>query len=198
MDVVVHEEKIVVHITIQGKRSPPRSFKAWFVFNVTCSTIQIVGPNLRGHPRCKNLWYFSLSPTHCFNQFCCAGSVRAILITCYVTRALHRVLHRGWANLQHIMLWAPCQHLTSWSETLQKHWYAVFLLCRLLLLHQGLLWSCSGYYQYLPTFSLVLWKIKAIWNHSSYKFLLKFLLKRCSKVQRDFIPCHSTCTKCKY
>ena len=28
MDVVVREEKIVVHITIQGKRSPPRSFKA--------------------------------------------------------------------------------------------------------------------------------------------------------------------------
>ena len=145
MDVVVREEKIVVHITIQGKRSPPRSFKAWFVFNVTCSTLQIVGP-----------------------------------------------------NLQHIMLWAPCQHLTSWSETLRKHWYAVFLLCRLLLSYQGLLWSCSGYYQHLPAFSLVLWKIKAIWNHSSYKFLFKFLLKRCSKVQRDFIPCHSTCTKYKY
>ena len=33
-----------------------------------------------GHPRCKNLWHFSLSPTHCFNPFYCAGSVRAIVI----------------------------------------------------------------------------------------------------------------------
>ena len=35
---------------------------------------------ISGHPRCKNLWYFSLSTTHCFNLFYCAGSVRAILI----------------------------------------------------------------------------------------------------------------------
>ena len=33
-----------------------------------------------GHLRCKNLWYFSLSPTHCFSLFYCTGSVRAILI----------------------------------------------------------------------------------------------------------------------
>ena len=33
-----------------------------------------------GHPRCKNLWYFSLPPPHCFNLFSCAGSIRAVLL----------------------------------------------------------------------------------------------------------------------
>ena len=48
--------------------------------NVTLTSPVFKVSLLRGHPRCKNLWYFSLSTTHCFNLFYCAGSVRAILI----------------------------------------------------------------------------------------------------------------------
>ena len=58
---------------------------------------QWIAYTVKGLPRCKNLWSFTLFSSYYFPWlFCVDFSVASLYSLFYVTREFHRLLHRGW------------------------------------------------------------------------------------------------------
>ena len=83
---------LTIHMDIQCNPGPER------LENSQINHLQPSDNSSRNlaHPRCKNLWSFSLFSSYCFPWLYCVDfSVASLYSLFYVTREFHRFLHRG-------------------------------------------------------------------------------------------------------